>query len=201
MSNERLLTALNWVKEHLKISDLLESYGAWDSSSVVDRYNYQMISCPLHLDETPSFRIMNSQTWNCFSCGKGGDYVTLLRVLFEGRFGSSLNIYRALDMILSENAQMVASLGFSTVSEEIQVNVGSDWVSKRSKVKLGAVSEGVPELVAGMKSRGLTAFEDIAFAQAMLYGSDRSPETILNLFNKPSVVMPDAASILDFAND
>ena len=40
---------------------------------------FSKISCPLHSDSSPSLHIYrNSNTWHCFSCGRGGDTIDLL---------------------------------------------------------------------------------------------------------------------------
>jgi len=57
------------IKTRLSIHTVLNHYGHHP-----DRNN--MLKCPFHADETPSMKIYpNTNTFNCFGCGKNGDQI------------------------------------------------------------------------------------------------------------------------------
>ncbi|MFW6224060.1 MAG: CHC2 zinc finger domain-containing protein [Bacteroidota bacterium] len=65
------------IKERLKIGTVLKHYGLQP-----DRNN--MLKCPFHADDTASMKIYaNTNTFNCFGCGKNGDQIEIC-VLKEG---------------------------------------------------------------------------------------------------------------------
>lgn len=41
-----------------------------------------MVSCPLHVDLTPSLLINTNNTWKCFSCNKSGSVIDLMMELY-----------------------------------------------------------------------------------------------------------------------
>jgi hypothetical protein len=50
--------------------------------------------CPFHSDRTPSFRINPLKgLWHCFSCGRGGDGIDLVRVV------GNLSFVEAIEML------------------------------------------------------------------------------------------------------
>ena len=59
---------------------VLEEYGV-----VVGRHGN--VSCPLHVDATPSMSLERTQgLWRCHSCGKGGDVYTLIQEMQDVTF-------------------------------------------------------------------------------------------------------------------
>jgi len=57
------------IKSRLSIHTVLNHYGHHP-----DRNN--MLKCPFHADDTPSMKIYpNTNTFNCFGCGKNGDQI------------------------------------------------------------------------------------------------------------------------------
>jgi DNA primase len=61
----------DYIKRHCPIDKALEHYTTLQG---------RMASCPLHEDKTPSLSVRPEKgLWHCFSCGKGGDAITLVR--------------------------------------------------------------------------------------------------------------------------
>ena len=57
------------IKQRLSILTVLKHYGLQ-----VDKNN--MLKCPFHADDTASMKIYpNTDTFNCFGCGKNGDVI------------------------------------------------------------------------------------------------------------------------------
>ncbi len=57
------------IKQRLSIQTVLKYYGLQ-----ADRHN--MVKCPFHADDTPSMKIYpQTNTFNCFGCGKNGDTI------------------------------------------------------------------------------------------------------------------------------
>jgi len=62
------------IKQRLSILSVLKYYGHHP-----DRNN--MLKCPFHADDTPSMKIYpNTNTFNCFGCGKNGDVIEFIQL-------------------------------------------------------------------------------------------------------------------------
>jgi DNA primase len=62
------------IKSRLSIHTVLNHYGHHP-----DRNN--MLKCPFHADDTPSMKIYpNTNTFNCFGCGKNGDVIEFIQL-------------------------------------------------------------------------------------------------------------------------
>lgn len=64
------------VKARVTIQAALEKYGAKH-----DRRG--RVFCPLHTEDTPSFKVYDNRSFYCFGCGAGGDVITLVAKLFD----------------------------------------------------------------------------------------------------------------------
>jgi phage/plasmid primase-like uncharacterized protein len=79
---------LNVIKSKITFNQVLESWGVKTSSS-------KMICCPLHIEDTPSFKIYDGDTGEgnffCFGCLKGGDMLSFVEYLESISKGAALN--------------------------------------------------------------------------------------------------------------
>lgn len=48
--------------------------------------------CPIHGDKDPSFRIYQSGRWHCYGCGKGGDTIDFVMLMYKVSFRKALSI-------------------------------------------------------------------------------------------------------------
>ena len=64
------------VKQKITVQAALEKYGVH-----VDARG--LCCCPLHNEDTPSFKVYGTQSFYCFGCGTGGDVITLAAKLFS----------------------------------------------------------------------------------------------------------------------
>ncbi len=61
------------IKEHLTIQTVLHHYNLYP-----DKNN--MLQCPFHADDKPSMKVYpNTNTFNCFGCGKNGDVIEFIQ--------------------------------------------------------------------------------------------------------------------------
>lgn len=71
------------------------------SDYTVDFEVRPVIKCPLHGEDTPSFRwYSDTNTFYCFGCGKGGDIVSL-DIEFRGQSGEKITLADSLDFLES----------------------------------------------------------------------------------------------------
>ena len=62
------------IKSRLDIAKVLKHYGLNP-----DRNN--MLKCPFHADDTASMKVYpNTNTFNCFGCGKNGDVIEFIQL-------------------------------------------------------------------------------------------------------------------------
>jgi len=66
-------------KQELKCVDLALEYGVILKGNTSS--GLMIGSCPFHSDRTPSFTIYPENNFYCFGCHKGGDSITLLKLL------------------------------------------------------------------------------------------------------------------------
>ena len=70
-----MITNSEEIKDGIDILDVFEYY-----FKVERRGSNYFICCPFHTDKTPSLSINNQKGfWKCFSCGRGGDAISMLR--------------------------------------------------------------------------------------------------------------------------
>ncbi len=62
------------IKQQLTIQTVLNHY-----KLKTDRHN--MLKCPFHADDKPSMKVYtNTNTFNCFGCGKNGDQIEFIQL-------------------------------------------------------------------------------------------------------------------------
>lgn len=113
--NEKNLAA---VKEYVRGSDeytferFLQKMGVLDS---FERSGQELKGCCLlHPERNPSASFNDSRgIWGCFSCGKGGDYIELMRLT-----GGGSSYFLAAEKLLKADKRMQLRLGISSVFEE-----------------------------------------------------------------------------------
>lgn len=82
---ERNAIDIKQIKENITIAQVL--------GVAEPQKERQMVRCPFHKDNTPSFCIYKSEnTFYCFSCGKGGDVITLYMLLNDCDFYTAIKI-------------------------------------------------------------------------------------------------------------
>lgn len=82
----------------------------------LDNGNEIKIKCPFHTDETPSLGVNKvKKVYNCFSCGRGGDYVNFVKEYKKEIDGYNINFYTLLDNILKSDAVMRGILGINSI--------------------------------------------------------------------------------------
>lgn len=66
------------------IKEFIDSIGVKTSRQSIDKYNLTeyWIKCPLHKDNTPSFRF-NDLTWKCWGCNKNGKLYNLYALYYN----------------------------------------------------------------------------------------------------------------------
>lgn len=93
-------------KEHTLYNDKIKHLGSGDV----------FISCPFHLDRTPSLSFNESKRiWNCLGCGKGGKYLDFVfeyKKVVEGHSGTW---YQHLNELLADDLQLQQQVGFSSI--------------------------------------------------------------------------------------
>lgn len=72
----------------VRIQDVCEAYGK--------EVNRDTCLCPLHSEDTPSFKIYSNNSFYCFGCGKGGDVVDLIMELENCDFVEAIRILNTL---------------------------------------------------------------------------------------------------------
>jgi molybdopterin converting factor small subunit len=165
----RIKKVLNFIKSELKISSLLKSFGRYDSE--INKGSYVMIACPFHEDALPSFSVSDEKgVCHCFSCGFSGTYVTVFRKLWKTIYYSDISFVNTLDLIIGSDPEISARLGFSTVKLRDFETVDESFKSKRLRPCVGKPEYRVSDVYQEMTAKGFVEFDDIALAQAMVFG-------------------------------
>lgn len=82
----------------------------------IDNGNELKIKCPFHTDETPSLGVNKvKKVYNCFSCGRGGDYISFLKEYKKEIEGYNINFYNLVDNILKSDTIMRGLLGINSI--------------------------------------------------------------------------------------
>ena len=82
----------------------------------IDNGNELKIKCPFHIDETPSQGVNKvKKVYNCFSCGRGGDYISFLKEYKKEIEGYNINFYNLVDNILKSDTIMRGLLGINSI--------------------------------------------------------------------------------------
>lgn len=138
--NRLLRTKL--VKEKVKIPTyfkdvILPQMGSYYDTYGVDFDAKPVVCCPLHDENTPSFRYYEeSNSFYCFGCSRGGNVVTLHRYFVESLTGEQPDYDETVDMLyntfLGDDEELKAgevyngSISVVTSSEESSVSSESE---------------------------------------------------------------------------
>lgn len=75
-----------------------------------------VIKCPFHEDESPSCGIaLDKKIYNCFSCGRGGNYLGFIKEYKSVVEGHTLALPTLVDNILKSDRIMQGVLGLQTI--------------------------------------------------------------------------------------
>ncbi|WP_304428037.1 CHC2 zinc finger domain-containing protein [uncultured Clostridium sp.] len=117
VNKENLAKVLNYIRNDKSIytfEKFFQDNNLLEGS--LDNGNEIKIKCPFHEDETPSLGVNKyKKIYNCFSCGRGGDYVNFLKEYKREIEGYSINYYKVVDNILKSDAIMRAILGINSI--------------------------------------------------------------------------------------
>ncbi|MEM4385922.1 MAG: CHC2 zinc finger domain-containing protein [Candidatus Anstonellales archaeon] len=98
---------INTIKEKVLIPEyfnevILNQMGDYYNDYRVDLTNYPWCKCPLHDEDTPSFRYYEeTNTFYCFGCGAGGDVIELHRRFMERINGEKPSFRDSLKVLYS----------------------------------------------------------------------------------------------------
>jgi hypothetical protein len=88
----------------------------------VDFENKPVACCPLHDEDTPSFRhYSETNTFYCFGCGKGGDVIKLHMYFYEKMSGNGIDYNSAAENLYDyfvKGKESVAMVSVSTLKKE-----------------------------------------------------------------------------------
>ncbi|GHU57847.1 hypothetical protein AGMMS49975_23930 [Clostridia bacterium] len=177
MGNEQRVTqALEVIRKYVRISDVFRKFGA--GTDGVERGDEIYISCPFHLDESPSLGVNDDKGfWHCFSCGRGGNVVGIYQQLYFKNKGVKLERDSVIDQFIADIPQVRAMLPFASVRTIEQETVTAGFNVKRFNPAT-ATTTTMNDVYRFMKKNGKTEFADIAFAvDLMLSGAE--PDTVL----------------------
>jgi DNA primase catalytic core len=101
------------IKQRLSIQAVLKHYNLQP-----DRNN--MLKCPFHADDTASMKVYpNTNTFNCFGCGKNGDVIEFIQ-LKEASAGSAIGNKHAALVKASELAGEISPINNKPKQQESQ---------------------------------------------------------------------------------
>lgn len=121
------------VKEFPKfysVNDVLSTYNfLLDAKDIGQQY---LMSCPFHLDKTPSFYILKKEgVFNCFSCNRHGSLLKFYYLLSNSNLSFSL----FAENLLQENTLLKEYLGFNTIFTTNFIGDGNTF-RKRKPLKI-----------------------------------------------------------------
>ena len=91
------IKASNLTHQEKPIKPILEIYEALVGGTIKKTGNTILVNCPIHLEEHPSCALYEStNSFYCFSCGIGGDYITFVEKIMQVDFKQALEIIRGL---------------------------------------------------------------------------------------------------------
>lgn len=156
VDKERMKAVYDYLKGHggqysfrrfAEENDLLEG--------AVYRGDNVVISCPFHEDASPSCSLNDELfAYHCFSCGRHGSFPAFVAEYQNHVLGIRTGVVQVLNGFLREDAQMQASLGFSSVLRQEDVKLPDRYTRRRiiyQEQDTGPSS--LPELVTRMKGR------------------------------------------------
>lgn len=181
VNQERLEKALLAISENLTISSLFQGFGSY--SNVVERGDEIVISCPFHLDESPSLGINDKRgKWHCFSCGRGGDAVSAYRELSFSKKGIKIGYSTAVDQLIYMIPAAKSELNFTTVQMKEEQIIAEGFAASRFNKNI-AYKKTMNDVYEKMRKNKQTSFQQIAQVVDLMAGG-MSPEIIFNMIDK-----------------
>ena len=91
MSRQDYQQTLDYIKENVKLLDIIEGYGLKPRKELDNRHT---MICPFHSEDTPSLKIYDNKSFFCFGCGAGYGVIDFIK-LYEGiGFMEVINRYK-----------------------------------------------------------------------------------------------------------
>ena len=85
-------------------------------NNAIQRMDDVVIECPFHDDETPSCSINEFKgVFNCFSCGRHGNYINFIKEYDNVVLGHSIGFYQKVNDLLRDDPIMQAELGIKSI--------------------------------------------------------------------------------------
>ena len=134
---------LEEVKNKVSIPDyfekvILPQMGSYYDLYPVDFDNKPVACCPLHDEDTPSFRFYSdTSSFYCFGCQKGGNIVNLHRYFTESITGTIPNYEESVDFLFN-----LFISGKPIENAPLQVSITQD---KKSSEKSIMIDKTIPE--------------------------------------------------------
>lgn len=89
-----------------------------NSDGDVRRISEVVISCPFHEDASPSLSMNESKRrWHCFSCDRGGTFMSLVYNYSRLVMGEDVSFYQKLNEVLAADIELQDRVGFSSLIE------------------------------------------------------------------------------------
>lgn len=98
-----------------------------------------VIKCPFHEDESPSCGIaLDKKIYNCFSCGRGGNYIGFIREYKSVVEGHTLTLPVIVDNILKSDRIMQGVLGLQTIFKtDATLGTMNSFTVRKPNIKRG----------------------------------------------------------------
>lgn len=108
---------LDYIKDNYSLLNYLRELNLWDDGPTV-------IKCPFHPDSRPSFNIdIENQKFKCFSCGKGGGYISFYHEYHISVVEDDKNFNSHVEEILNNDITMQKDLGFNTIFIKLETRL------------------------------------------------------------------------------
>lgn len=91
---------LEYIKENVKLLDIIDGYGLKVIKESDGRHS---MICPFHTEDTPSLKIYDNKSYFCFGCGSGYSVIDFIKMYENISFMDVINRYRTKSNTSSEN--------------------------------------------------------------------------------------------------
>ena len=132
-----------------------------------------IIKCPFHEDESPSCGIaLDKKIYNCFSCGRGGNYIGFIKEYKSVIEGHTLTLPVLVDNMLKVDRVMQGVLGLQTVfkADTIESTMSSFSIRKPSIKRGNSEPKSFIEYAMNLKKKNATDKEIMEFISNMQSG-------------------------------
>lgn len=178
VEKDRVYQVKQYAKDQYRLRDYITSLGRWSGEEAAQG-NSVKICCPFHPKErTPSCFIDEDRgLWHCFSCGRGGDYVSFYFQFNKEVMGSSAGYYQVVNNLLAADDMMKLKLGFTSVYSMEAAEVKADFTLRRFIAPEKNNLMSYPELADRMLQEGINDIASIKLA--ILHAQDGIPPDLV----------------------